>query len=63
MRAVADFEGYFTETEPSREGYLWKYHDRHGRPRLTANPDTVAFRRDVFGHEYTIISGFGSDSE
>ncbi|ADB63950.1 hypothetical protein Htur_5063 (plasmid) [Haloterrigena turkmenica DSM 5511] len=60
---MAEFGDFFTETEASREGYLWKYYDDHGQPKLTYNPDTVAFRREVFGHEYTIISGFERDSE
>lgn len=56
-------EDYFVETEASREGYLWKYYDRHGKAKLTYNPDDVEFLHDVFGHEYTIISGFERDSE
>lgn len=53
---MSDVDDFFTETEASKGNYLWKYHDRHGRPKLTYNPDTVEFRRDVFGHDYTIVS-------
>ncbi|ELY73246.1 hypothetical protein [Natrinema pallidum] len=59
---MPEFEDYFVESEASRKGYLWKYYDKHGRPQLTYNPNTVAFLHDVFGHEYTIISGFERDS-
>ncbi|AEH39488.1 hypothetical protein [Halopiger xanaduensis] len=55
---MANPEDYFVESEASREGYLWKYYDRKGRPRLTYNPNTVEFLHETFGHKYTIVSDF-----